>query len=533
MALTFNSTYYYSQRPDVLEAYLNSGFTVSAFEFALNHYNNFGWKEGSNPNPVFITSEYLTENQDVAAAGVNPFQHYQMYGQAEGRAPNATFPSLAEFDWETYVAANPDLGAAGINTAAEAYDHYITFGYAEGRPGAPDNSDFQLVQAVSAYQDAQEANATFLAEADGDGDPTTSTTLAALQADVATANGLLAGDIGANGTDATLQANLTAAQTAINAVPGLAAAIASYQLRADALTAAAAADDAADANLAGVVVEYETLNTVSLNNSIAVTGSGPTPGGVIDDGTNPLIIVNASGQIVLAAGVTEAVYPGVTELLAAVQAEAATERTEINATAAATAAANNVTTLDATAFGPGGTYTNLDAAQTAIENRADFVEAVAEAEALVAQAQALADALDAATDALEAAGVDNVFTVDTDVVATADSDFLVYVEDDATTVQTVFGFESEDALYVGKGYSVVNLAEGTDLGTTAQGNVAALELFIQQDGADAVIYIETETFQGTQTSGFAGEEIRFVGVNAADLSIDANGLITLGEVAVA
>ena len=153
MALTFNSTYYYQQRPDVLEAYLASGMSVSAAVFAQNHYDQFGWKEGSNPNPVFDTDEYLAANADVAAAGVNPFVHYQTFGQAEGRAPNASFPSLEEFNWEVYIAANADLQAAGINTAAEAYDHFITFGYAEGRPGTPAALSFTLEEAIAAGDD--------------------------------------------------------------------------------------------------------------------------------------------------------------------------------------------------------------------------------------------------------------------------------------------------------------------------------------------------------------------------------------------
>src|SRR5690606_20594525 len=152
MALTFDAVYYYSTRPDVLQAFLSSDMSVSGYDFALNHYNTFGWKEGSNPNQVFITDEYLADNPDVDAAGVNPFEHYNNHGQAEGRAPSSTFPSLGEFDADTSLAMTPDLGAADITTAAAAYDHYITFGWNEDRPGAPDHSDFQLVPALENLQ---------------------------------------------------------------------------------------------------------------------------------------------------------------------------------------------------------------------------------------------------------------------------------------------------------------------------------------------------------------------------------------------
>lgn len=124
MSMLFDATYYMDARPDVLNAYINSGAQagtgMSWAAFAEQHYNTFGWKEGYNPNATFNTQEYLEANTDVLEAGVNPFQHYLTFGVSEGRAPNAGTPKRDDFDWETYVAANADLQAAGIDTAEEA-----------------------------------------------------------------------------------------------------------------------------------------------------------------------------------------------------------------------------------------------------------------------------------------------------------------------------------------------------------------------------------------------------------------------------
>lgn len=140
MALTFDATYYLQQRPDVFQAFVaaagSTGLTWA--QFAEQHYNNNGRFEGSNPNAIFNTNEYLTANPDVAAAGVNPFQHYLANGVNEGRAPSDSFPSFASFDEATYLAANPDLGAAGITTKNQAYAHFVLNGQFEGRPGAPE-----------------------------------------------------------------------------------------------------------------------------------------------------------------------------------------------------------------------------------------------------------------------------------------------------------------------------------------------------------------------------------------------------------
>jgi hypothetical protein len=59
----------------------------------------------------------------VAAAGVDPAEHYLRFGAAEGRNPSP------KFDTVYYLESNPDVAAAGVNPLL----HYIQFGISEGR----------------------------------------------------------------------------------------------------------------------------------------------------------------------------------------------------------------------------------------------------------------------------------------------------------------------------------------------------------------------------------------------------------------
>ena len=54
---------------------------------ALLHYFLIGWKDGADPNPEFSTKYYLRTNPDVASSGLNPFWHYHVAGEREGRDP--------------------------------------------------------------------------------------------------------------------------------------------------------------------------------------------------------------------------------------------------------------------------------------------------------------------------------------------------------------------------------------------------------------------------------------------------------------
>ena len=105
--------FYRWKNPDVAAAHVDP----------YQHYLTYGAHEGRDPNPYFDTKYYLAHNPDVAAAGVNPLLHYDTYGWKEGRDPSAHFSTNA------YLAANPDVAAAHVNPML----HYEEYGIYEER----------------------------------------------------------------------------------------------------------------------------------------------------------------------------------------------------------------------------------------------------------------------------------------------------------------------------------------------------------------------------------------------------------------
>ena len=132
----FDTAYYLAQNPDVAAAGVDP----------YQHYMAYGWRDGRNPSALFNTRYYLNQNSDVAAAGVNPLTHFENYGWSEGRDPSIAF-SLSRYD-----AAYPDIRAAGIDPLL----HYVQYGKSEGRvafAGTPHPTGVQdpLVNAAYVY----------------------------------------------------------------------------------------------------------------------------------------------------------------------------------------------------------------------------------------------------------------------------------------------------------------------------------------------------------------------------------------------
>ncbi|KQN71156.1 LysM peptidoglycan-binding domain-containing protein [Sphingomonas sp. Leaf62] len=82
--------FYYANTYDDLAGIANDPIALRA------HWQNSGWREGRNPNADFDTRYYLASNPDVAAAGINPLEHYANYGAGEGRAPNTQLVAGAQ-----------------------------------------------------------------------------------------------------------------------------------------------------------------------------------------------------------------------------------------------------------------------------------------------------------------------------------------------------------------------------------------------------------------------------------------------------
>lgn len=87
-------------------------------------------------NPYFNATYYLDNNPDVFAAGINTAEgawaHYEQYGAAEALNGVASRSPAPWFDIVYYRAENPDLNTAGL-TAGQLFTHFTEYGLAEGR----------------------------------------------------------------------------------------------------------------------------------------------------------------------------------------------------------------------------------------------------------------------------------------------------------------------------------------------------------------------------------------------------------------
>ncbi|KAB0608391.1 hypothetical protein [Castellaniella defragrans] len=91
------------------------------------------------PQAYFDAARYLARNPDLFAAGLNTpaaaWDHYQRHGAAESLAGAASRSPAPWFDAAWYLAQHPDLAAAGL-APADLFVHFVLWGIAEGRAPA-------------------------------------------------------------------------------------------------------------------------------------------------------------------------------------------------------------------------------------------------------------------------------------------------------------------------------------------------------------------------------------------------------------
>ena len=132
---TFDESYYLSHNPDVVTAVANGSFLS-----ALQHYELYGEAERRMPNAAFDPQFYFSTYPDVlnaVRAGQIPgaLWHYEHYGMSEGRLPSAQ----VDFDNAWYLNEYPDVAAAVASGAfASGFAHFVQFGQAEGRMWSAD-----------------------------------------------------------------------------------------------------------------------------------------------------------------------------------------------------------------------------------------------------------------------------------------------------------------------------------------------------------------------------------------------------------
>ncbi|HIK49559.1 MAG TPA: hypothetical protein IGS17_01345, partial [Oscillatoriales cyanobacterium M59_W2019_021] len=127
----FDAEFYLANNPDVAAAVENRRTN------ALQHFQEFGQFEGRDPSVFFNTQFYLNRNQDVAgeiSRGTvkSAIAHYLQFGQFEGRNP------IPQFNSRLYLEQNSDVDKAlDRDRLDSAYEHYILYGRTEPRSGSP------------------------------------------------------------------------------------------------------------------------------------------------------------------------------------------------------------------------------------------------------------------------------------------------------------------------------------------------------------------------------------------------------------
>ena len=124
----------------------------------LKHYCTNGWQHRYDPAPDFSTRHYLEAYPDVAAAKINPFAHYLMHGQKEGRTImsrvtlEATYDLLrTEFDPDYYRLVHPYVASLSDQLLLE---HFHQTGW---RAGGDPNAAFSVNSYLEDHADVARA----------------------------------------------------------------------------------------------------------------------------------------------------------------------------------------------------------------------------------------------------------------------------------------------------------------------------------------------------------------------------------------
>jgi hypothetical protein len=126
------STFFIAATGFSASGYLAANLDVAAAGIdPYQHYAEFGWREGRDASHLFDTERYLVHNTDVKEANLNPLEHFMLYGAEEQRPIYlAVGDNITEgFDAEYYRLTNRDVSEAGV----DALQHFLTDGWREGR----------------------------------------------------------------------------------------------------------------------------------------------------------------------------------------------------------------------------------------------------------------------------------------------------------------------------------------------------------------------------------------------------------------
>lgn len=146
----FDEEFYLSQNQDVEEAIADGTF-ASAFD----HFERAGQFEGRDPNPLFDTAYYLSENPGVAAVveagATTAAAHFVNSGQFENRTPNPFFDPIF------YLEQNPSIADAVVRGIVTPFEHFLKAGQFEGLdPGPLFDTEFYRSRNFDAVQGVED-----------------------------------------------------------------------------------------------------------------------------------------------------------------------------------------------------------------------------------------------------------------------------------------------------------------------------------------------------------------------------------------
>ncbi len=152
--INFDVTSYLKKQPALVELGFNPfiHFILSSGRKSDNNEAGIGQKQ-LHPSmrsvidvltPVFDPVYYALQNLDIVDLGVDPLEHFCLYGWREGRDPSS------QFSIEYYLQSNPDVVASGLNP----FFHYVTQGRFEGRAARhPGGDAYDSLQSQTPLED--------------------------------------------------------------------------------------------------------------------------------------------------------------------------------------------------------------------------------------------------------------------------------------------------------------------------------------------------------------------------------------------
>ena len=100
---------------------------------AIEHYMEYGWKEGRNPGPLFDAQKYAAEYCNGDYIDINPLLHYEVVGKKSGIIPPPTNYNLIKesryFDSEWY---KKEYLSEETQWQGDPILHFINVGYKRG-----------------------------------------------------------------------------------------------------------------------------------------------------------------------------------------------------------------------------------------------------------------------------------------------------------------------------------------------------------------------------------------------------------------